>query len=62
MNKWSYAIAKQIPAPARSQHISISTPCGEIILDNPKDVQRVIAVLQRIAGKNELQEQTNGNQ
>lgn len=58
MNKWSYAIAKQIPALAQSQHISIPTPYGEMILDNPKDVQRMVAFLQWIADDNE----SNGEQ
>lgn len=61
MNNWSYVLAKQLPSLAKANELRISTDYGEIVLDNPKDISRVVQVLQRIAGKREV-EQKDGNQ
>ena len=61
MNNWSYALAKQLLSLAKANELRIPTDYGEIVLDNPKDISRVVQVLQRIAGKREV-EQRDGNQ
>lgn len=61
MNNWTYVLAKQLSILAQTNELCIPTDYGEIVLDNPKDISRVVQVLQRIAGKREV-EQQDGNQ
>lgn len=61
MNDWSYVLSKQLPALARANELRIATPYGDIVLSDEKDIRRVVQVLQRIAGKREV-EQGNGDQ